>query len=150
MRVKSTAKAKLVKELSDGSRLVEVTVTARNSSRKLGTLILREIQAEIHYEGSAEPVSIRLWTTLLDEKKHPATTLAELYDTRWEEELFFRELGEQPPPSRQPSGCPDPRNRSARSDVHASGSVLNREPERHRGGSRREAHHRDQLRQSSC
>ncbi len=35
---------------------------------------------------------IRLWTTLLDEVEHTAAELVELYATRWEEELFFREL----------------------------------------------------------
>jgi hypothetical protein len=56
------------------------------------TLRLREIHADIHYAGGEKPMAIRLWTTLLDEVEHPAAELVELYATRWEEELFFREL----------------------------------------------------------
>lgn len=37
-------------------------------------------------------MAIRLWTSLLDDKEHPAHTLVELYASRWEQELFFREL----------------------------------------------------------
>jgi hypothetical protein len=92
MRVKFSIKSKRLKQLSDGSWLVEVPVTYPNSKRKQGTLILREIEAEIHYEGNDAPLKMRLWTTLLDEKAHPAEKMVELYATRWEEELFFREL----------------------------------------------------------
>jgi IS4 transposase len=35
---------------------------------------------------------IHLCTTLLDKVENPAAELVELYATRWEEELFFREL----------------------------------------------------------
>lgn len=92
MRVRSDLKAKRVTRLSDGSWLVEVKVICPQTKRRLGTLKLREINAVIHYEGSDEPLELRLWTTLFDEVEFPAKDLAEIYATRWEEELFFREL----------------------------------------------------------
>lgn len=91
-RVKANLISRRVGKLSDGSWLVDVDVTPPGTRSKAGTLRVREINAEIHYEGSSKPLSIRLWTTLLDAKRDPAAGLVELYATRWEEELFFREL----------------------------------------------------------
>ena len=92
MRVKSNLKTTRKRQLSDGSWLVEVEVVDPSTRAKLGTLRLREIQANIHYSGAREPLAMRLWTTLLNEVEHPASALVELYATRWQEELFFREL----------------------------------------------------------
>lgn len=36
--------------------------------------------------------TLRLWTTLLDYKRYPADELAGHYATRWESELYYREL----------------------------------------------------------
>jgi hypothetical protein len=91
-RVKSNLKATRVRQLTDGSWLVRIRVIKPGTRQQIGTLELREIHAEIHYQGGAKPLVMRLWTTLLDEKEHPAAALVELYATRWEEELFFREL----------------------------------------------------------
>ena len=92
MRIKSNLKAARHKQLSDGSWLVDVEVVDPVTRRKVGTLRMREIRADIHYSGAAKPLAMRLWTTLLDEVEHPARTLVGLYATRWQEELFFREL----------------------------------------------------------
>jgi hypothetical protein len=91
-RVKSNLKATRVRQLSDGSWLVNVNVTEPGTRRRADTLQLREIHAEIHYQGRPKPLAMRFWTSLLDEKLHPAVALVELYASRWEEELFFREL----------------------------------------------------------
>lgn len=91
-RVRSNIKATRVRQLSDGSWLVKITVIHADTKARLGTLELREIHAEIHYANASQAQEIRLWTTLLDEVQHPASVLVELYATRWEEELFFREL----------------------------------------------------------
>ncbi len=54
---------------------------------------LREIHAEVRVDdGGGKALEIRLWTNLLDHEEHPAMTLVELYATRWEHELFYREL----------------------------------------------------------
>ena len=93
MRVRAGLKAVREKPLADGSWLVSVEAAKPGKFRhKLGKLQLREIHAEIRYGNEAKPVEIRLWTSLLDEKQHPAVVLVELYAARWEEELFFREL----------------------------------------------------------
>jgi hypothetical protein len=91
-RVKFNLKVTRIRQLTDGSWLVSIPVIKPGTRLQIGTLVLREIHAEIHYEGGAEPLAMRLWTSLLDEKEHPATALVELYASRWEEELFFREL----------------------------------------------------------
>jgi hypothetical protein len=91
-RVRSNLKVTRIRQLTDGSWLVSIPVIKPGTRLKIGTLLLREIHAEIHYEGGAKPLALRLWTSLLDEKEHPATDLVELYASRWEEELFFREL----------------------------------------------------------
>lgn len=91
-RVKSNLKATRTLQLHDGSWLIDVSVTDSETRRKSGTLKLREIEAQIHFEGSAAPLAMRLWTTLLDGEKDPASVLVELYARRWDEELFFREL----------------------------------------------------------
>jgi hypothetical protein len=92
VRVKSNLRVTRQKQLSDGSWLVDVAVLEPGTRRQFATLRMREIRAEVHYEGGAEPLAIRLWTSLLDEIEHPALELVELYAARWEEELFFREL----------------------------------------------------------
>lgn len=91
-RVKFNLKVTRIRQLTDGSWLVSIPVIKPGTRIQIGTLVLREIHAEIHYEGGAEPLAMRLWTSLLDEKAHSATALVELYASRWEEELFFREL----------------------------------------------------------
>lgn len=91
-RVKSNLISKRVEMLADGSWLVDVEVRDPKTREFLGTLRLREIHAEITYQGDGKPLAMRLWTTLLDAAAHPAAELVELYAERWEQELFFREL----------------------------------------------------------
>lgn len=77
---------RVIKGLSDGSRIIEV-----QESKNGRTLQVREIQATLQRNG-LRPVQVRLWTSLLDEVHAPARELVSLYTTRWEEELYFREL----------------------------------------------------------
>lgn len=91
-RVKSNLKVTRIRKLTDGSWLVSIPVIKPGTRKQIGTLLLREIHAEIHYQGAIKPLAMRLWTSLLDEKEHPASVLMELYTARWEQELFFREL----------------------------------------------------------
>ena len=81
-----------IKRLPDGSRIVEIKVVAPDHHRQvLGTLSVREIRATLHRDGY-RPVELRLWTSLLDWEQAPALELVQLYATRWEQELYFREL----------------------------------------------------------
>jgi hypothetical protein len=80
-----------LEELPDGSRWVEVKALEPGDTHKVaGTLRVREIRANIQRRGF-RPVKMRLWTDLSYEEG-TAEELVKLYSTRWEEELFFREL----------------------------------------------------------
>jgi hypothetical protein len=91
VRVRSNLKGKLLKVLSDGSVLLEVCASGKGVTQGKNKLMVREIRARVQYAGS-KALELRLWTTLLDEKKHPSAELAVLYAQRWEQELFYREL----------------------------------------------------------
>ena len=93
LRVRQGLKAKVIKPLSEGSALVEVAAYATGSNRVECRLVVREIRGWVSNEAApAKRSEVRLWTTLLDERKHPAAELLALYTQRWEQELFFREL----------------------------------------------------------
>lgn len=84
LRVKSNMKCQRIESYGDGSALVEVETENR-------TVRMREIVGRV--KRPAGPwVSVRLWTSLLDWKRHPAQELLELYSRRWEQEVFYREL----------------------------------------------------------
>jgi hypothetical protein len=91
VRVRSNLKGKLLKALSDGSVLLEVCASGKGATQGKNKLLVREVRARVQYAGS-KTVELRLWTTLLDEKKHPAAKLVALFAQRWEQELFYREL----------------------------------------------------------
>jgi hypothetical protein len=91
-RVKANIKVRVRRHLADGSQLICAPARDPQSRRLEGHVLLREITALITVAGSAAPLRIRLWTTLLDESEHPAEELVKLYAQRWEQELFFREL----------------------------------------------------------
>lgn len=81
-----------IKRLGDGSRIVEIqALDPENHHRVTGTMQVREIKATIQRKGH-RAVQLRLWTSLLDEQLYPAPALVRLYATRWEQELYFREL----------------------------------------------------------
>ena len=93
IRVRSNLKMKFLKALSDGSALVEMGVRDREKPRQTRqTLLLREIRGLVRKPGMAQAAEVRLWTTLLDEKSHPARVLLELYIKRWEQELYYHQL----------------------------------------------------------
>jgi hypothetical protein len=92
VRVKEKLKARPIKRLADGSQLVEVNALVAGDTHKIAaTVVVREIRATIKRRGM-RTVHIRLWTSLLDPKQGPAEELLRLYMSRWEQELYFREL----------------------------------------------------------
>lgn len=91
VRVRSNLKGKVVKGLSDGSVLLQVSASGKGATQGNRTLLVREVRARVQRAGE-KAVEVRLWTTLLDERKHPGGALAALYTQRWEHELFYREL----------------------------------------------------------
>jgi hypothetical protein len=103
VRVSRARQATVVRALADGSALVDTRVCDAQTKRPSRVLRVREIRGVVWRQGphgqqpeaqGAAPVraEVRLWTTLLDEQKHPAKELLELYAQRWEQELFFHEL----------------------------------------------------------
>lgn len=87
IRVRRNLKVqRVIKRLFDGSQIIEV-----QDSETKEKLQVREIQATLQRAGH-RPVHLRLWTSLMDPTEAPALELVQLYATRWEEELYFREL----------------------------------------------------------
>jgi len=85
VRVKKNLKRRLLQVHPDGSALVEI----RSGQR---TRRVREILARVQRGGRGPFTTVRLWTSLLDWRQHPAKALLALYGRRWEQELFYREL----------------------------------------------------------
>lgn len=92
MRVRSNVRGKLKQVLSDGTALVLASSEGKKRAGQPSTVLVREVRVQIARLGKAPPEVMRLWTTLLDARKHPAQSLVELYTQRWEQELFYREL----------------------------------------------------------
>lgn len=84
VRVRSNLQRRVLEVYPDGSALVEI----RWGKKKL---LVREITGQVQ-RGAARASAVRLWTSLLDWRKHPARALLELYARRWEQEGFYKEL----------------------------------------------------------
>jgi hypothetical protein len=85
VRVRSNLKRRLLEVLPDGSALVEI-----GSGQK--TRRVREILARVQRGAGGAFTTVRLWTSLLDDKRYPAQELLALYGRRWEQESFYKEL----------------------------------------------------------
>jgi hypothetical protein len=85
VRVKKNLTRRFLEAYPDGSALVEIT------SGK-GTRLVREILGRVQRGGHGRSTTVRLWTSLLDWRRHPATELLALYARRWEQEVFYKEL----------------------------------------------------------
>ena len=92
VRARANLAPGFLQALSDGSALVELSVREKwRVPGAAGKLLVREIQGRVRKAGGAW-TSVRLYTSLLDEKAHPAKVLLELYARRWEHELAYKEL----------------------------------------------------------
>lgn len=95
LRASRAVKPRVIKRLRDGSRLVGLAVRApRSPSRIIEWIEVREIRVQVGRTGQRAH-ELRLWTTLLDPRTAPALELARLYASRWEHELYFREIKRQ-------------------------------------------------------
>jgi len=84
-RVKENLKRRVLERFADGSALVEIACAD-------GRLLkVREIKGDIRGR-DGQKVRVRLWTSLLDARAHPANRLLKLYRQRWEEEMAIGEL----------------------------------------------------------
>jgi len=84
-RVKANLKRRLLEVFPDGSALVEIFSGQ-------GKRLMREIVGRVQRGGRGRATTVRLWTSLLDWRAHPAVELLELYGRRWEQEIFYKEL----------------------------------------------------------
>lgn len=84
LRVRRNIKSKVLESYADGSALVEIV---QGKTKRL----VREVRGQVR-RGRRQWTQVRLWTDLLDWKKHPAHELLALYAKRWEHEIFYKEL----------------------------------------------------------
>lgn len=90
VRVRENVKSRVCEHLKDGSAIVSVGVSdPKRPSSKQGEILVREIVGFVR-QGSKR-VPVRLWTSLMDEERYPASELLGLYVQRWEIELATRE-----------------------------------------------------------
>jgi hypothetical protein len=95
LRPSASVKPRLIKRLADGSRLVRLAVRApHNPTRIVEWLEVREIRVQVGRPGHRVH-ELRLWTSLVTPAEAPALELARLYASRWEHELYFREVKRQ-------------------------------------------------------
>lgn len=85
VRVKTNLKRCLLEVYPDGSALVEI-------GKGKQTRQVREILGRVQRGGRGAGTTVRLWTSLLDWRRYPATELLALYARRWEQEIFYKEL----------------------------------------------------------
>ncbi|MGH9158728.1 MAG: IS4 family transposase [Vicinamibacteraceae bacterium] len=95
LRASRSVKPRVIKRLADGTRLVGLPVRApHNPHGIVEWLEVRELRVRVGRHGHRAR-ELRLWTTLRDPRTAPALELARLYASRWEHELYFRELKRQ-------------------------------------------------------
>jgi Transposase DDE domain len=95
LRAPSYVKPRVIQRLHDGSRLIHVAVRQKGRpARILEWLAVREIRVRVGRKGHRSH-ELRLWTSLHDWRTAPALELARLYASRWEHELYFREVKRQ-------------------------------------------------------
>ena len=84
-RVRANLKAETMRTLADRSAVVRITLADGT------TLEMREIRGRIRTR-EGKRTEVRLWTSLLDARRHPARRLLRLYARRWEQEVATDEL----------------------------------------------------------
>lgn len=87
VRARENVKSSHVRTLGDGSCLVTILPPGAKKA-----ITVREIRGRVRKPGSSKWSEVRVWTTLLDERKHSAMKLLKLYGFRWEQEIFYKEL----------------------------------------------------------
>jgi len=95
LRASRTVKPRLIRRLRDGTRLVGLPLRApHNHHRVIDWLEVREIRVRVGRKGHRAH-ELRLWTSLIEPAVAPALDLARVYASRWEHELYFREIKRQ-------------------------------------------------------
>jgi hypothetical protein len=87
VRVGASPKGKLSERLSDGS--VVLVVRGHDEQGQVCEILMRQICGQVSKSGRGRR-TVRLWTSLLDEKAYPAEELLALYARRWEQEIMYQ------------------------------------------------------------
>jgi hypothetical protein len=92
-RIKNQLVFKALRRLPDGSYVARLYPSTHHRNRDEGGIKVRIIEYTLQDPGQPRSGErLRLLTTLLDARRHPAKRLIELYHERWEEELAFDEV----------------------------------------------------------
>jgi hypothetical protein len=92
-RLSRSVKPELLRRLPDGSYLALARSGHRSRFGTRGRLLLRILPYRLNDPGRGDPSQThRLFTTLLDDRAHPARELIALYHERWEQELAHDEV----------------------------------------------------------
>ena len=95
LRASRTVKPRVIRRLRDGTRLVGLPIRPpHNHNRVIDWLEVREIRVRVGRPGHRAH-ELRLWTSLIDPVAAPALEVARVYASRWEHELYFREIKRQ-------------------------------------------------------
>ena len=95
VRASRSVKPRPIKRLADRSRLVRLAVRApHRPAQVIEWITVREVRVQVGRPGGRVH-ELRLWTSLVDPITAPALDLARVYASRWEHELYFRELKRQ-------------------------------------------------------
>lgn len=95
LRASPAVKPRLIRRLRDGSRRVALAVRARNNPHRIVDWVeVREIRVRVGRTGHRSH-ELRLWTSLCDARTAPALEIAQMYGSRWEHELYFRDVKRQ-------------------------------------------------------
>jgi hypothetical protein len=95
LRASPAVKPRLIRRLRDGSRLVGLAVRPRNNPHRIVDWVeVREIRVRVGRSGHRTH-ELRLFTSLRDWRTAPALEIAQLYASRWEHELYFRDVKRQ-------------------------------------------------------
>jgi hypothetical protein len=91
-RVPRNITARVLEKLPDGSRRVRLNVREKVRFWRIQDhLDVREIRVQVGRKGFRQH-QMRLCTSLMDHRTAPALELTQLYATRWEHELYFRNV----------------------------------------------------------
>ena len=89
VRVRKNLTTQVLEVLKDGSAIVQIKI--RTEEGEWFRFAVREIRGVVR-DRSGKRIQFRLWTSLLDIRKHPAGELLALYFRRWEMETTIREM----------------------------------------------------------
>ncbi len=84
VRVRQNLQPRYLETYADGSALVAIGGGPKQR-------LVRQIVGQVR-RGRGPVTTVRLWTSLLDWRQHPAAVLLALYARRWEQEGFYKEL----------------------------------------------------------